>query len=136
MLFIRHALREREGKMAESASRLISRVQNGVTIVQFTDAKVIDQRNINEIGAELTEMVEKGGALQVLINMANVRYLSSAVLGKLISLHKALITRKGVLKLCNIAPPIYEVFEITRLTKVFDIYKTKEEALNAFRLGD
>ena len=122
--------------MAESASRLISRVQNGVTIVQFTDAKVIDQRNINEIGAELTEMVEKGGALQVLINMANVRYLSSAVLGKLISLHKALITRKGVLKLCNIAPPIYEVFEITRLTKVFDIYKTEEEALNAFRLGD
>jgi len=120
--------------MAESASRLISRVDNGVTIVQFTDAKVIDQRNINQIGAELTEMVEEGGALKVLINMTNVRYLSSAVLGKLISLHKALTARKGVMKLCNIAPPIYEVFEITRLTKVFSIYKTEEEALSAFRL--
>ena len=121
--------------MDANASRLMSRVQQGVTIVHFTDAKVIDQRNINLIGSELSQMVEKGGVTRMIVNMDNVVYLSSAVLGKLISLHKALRTNKGALKLCSISPPIYDVFEITRLDKVFDIYRTEGEALDAFRPG-
>ena len=121
--------------MEASSSRLMSRVQDGVTVVHFTDAKIIDQRNINQISAELTQMVETNGVRKMLINMENVRYLSSAVLGKLISLHKALVMNKGALRLCSIAPPIYEVFEITRLNKVFDIHKSEDEAVTAFRLG-
>ncbi len=121
--------------MGTGPSRLVSRVQQGVTVVQFTETKVIDQRNINQIGAELTDMVQKGGVMKMLINMENVRYLSSAVLGKLVSLHKALAERKGKLKLCGVAPGIYEVFEITRLNRVFDMHKTEDEAIEAFRLG-
>ncbi len=62
-------------------------------------------------------------------------HLSSAVLGKLIALHKSLRANKGSLKLCSIAPPVHEVFEITRLDKVFDIHKTETEALDSFRLA-
>ena len=121
--------------MEANSSKLMSHVQQGVTVVHFTDAKVIDQRNINLIGTELTDMVEKSDVRKMLINMENVQYLSSAVLGKLISLHKALRMKKGSLKLCSIAQPIYEVFEITRLDKVFDIYPTENEAMDAFRPG-
>ncbi len=121
--------------MDASPTRLISRVQNGVTVVHFTEAKVIDQRNINMIGSELTKMAESGGVSKMLINMENVEYLSSAVLGKLISVHKTLRLNKGSLKLCGISAPIFEVFEITRLDKVFDIHKAEDEALEAFRLG-
>jgi anti-sigma B factor antagonist len=121
--------------MEATPSRLLSRVQNGVTVVEFTDAKVIDQRNINQIGAELMHLVDAAGVRKMLIDLENVRYLSSAVLGKLISLHKALRANGGQLKLCSIAPPIFEVFEITRLDKVFDIYKNESDALDAFRPG-
>jgi anti-sigma B factor antagonist len=118
--------------MDAHVSRLVTREEQGVTVVHFADTKVIDQRNINEIGAELMEMVESKGVRKMLINMENVHYLSSAVLGKLISVHKALRMDGGVLKLSNIAPPIYEVFEITRLNRVFDIFETEAEALEAF----
>jgi anti-sigma B factor antagonist len=120
--------------MDAKPTRLLSRTQGDVRVVHFADTKVIDQRNINQIGAELMEMVETGGVLKMLINMSNVRYLSSAVLGKLISLHKALRTRTGILKLCNVGDPIYEVFEITRLNQVFDMYDSEDKALEAFRL--
>ena len=116
-------------------SRLMTRTQKGVTVVHFTDAKVIDQRNINQIGAELMKMVEAAGVRRMLINMDNVRYLSSAVLGKLVSLHKALKVNNGEMKLCNIAPTIFEVFEITRLDRVFDIFNSESEALDAFHPG-
>jgi len=114
----------------------MSHVQNGVTIVHFTEAKVVDQQGINLIGAELTKMAESSGVSKMLINMENVRYLSSAMLGKLIALHKTLRTNKATLKLCSIGPAIFEVFEITRLDKVFDIYKSEDEALEAFRLDE
>ncbi|MFW6158396.1 MAG: STAS domain-containing protein [Planctomycetota bacterium] len=118
--------------MEGNASQLTTAVQNGVTVVHFADTKVIDQRNINQIGAELDEMVDDGGVRKMLINMENVRYLSSAVLGKLISLHKKLLTNSGQLRLCSIAAPIFEVFEITRLDRVFNIHESEDEALAAF----
>ena len=121
--------------MSDGPSKLMSRVQQGITIMHFTDTKVIDQRNINQIGAELLDMVQKGGVRKMLINLDTVHYLSSAVLGKFISLHKALRMNKGALKLCNIAPPIFEVFEITRLDRVFDIHKSESDAVEAFRPG-
>jgi anti-sigma B factor antagonist len=42
---------------------------------------------------------------------------------------KKVYEQDGQLKLCNITPKIYEVFKITRLTKIFDIYSDLEAAL-------
>lgn len=117
----------------ETSSKLMSMVVQGVTVVQFTDAKILDQRNINLIGAELMELVEKGNLKRMLLSLENVHYLSSAVLGKLVSLQKALRMNGGTLKLCAIAPSIFEVFTITRLDKVFEIYATEAEAVASFR---
>ena len=36
------------------------------------------------------------------------------------------------LKLCNISPDIMEVFKITRLNRVFDIYDDENSAITAF----
>ena len=55
------------------------------------------------------------------MNFGNVEYLSSAALGKRITLNKKLQAVGGGLILCNIDPQIYEVFEITKLNKVFNI---------------
>jgi anti-sigma B factor antagonist len=36
------------------------------------------------------------------------------------------------MKMCNIRPEIFEVFQITKLNKVFDIRKDEAEAMTAF----
>ena len=41
-------------------------------------------------------------------------------------------THKGRLKMSNIRPEILEVFQITKLNKVFDIRKDEAEAISAF----
>ena len=55
-----------------------------------------------------------------------------AALGKLITMDKKVKAAKGKLRLCCIRPEIYEVFEITRLNKIFDIRGTQEQALEGF----
>ena len=120
--------------MAEQPRRRRLEVEDigEVTVVNFTDRKVLDEQNIQVIGEQLFNLVEEAGRKKILLNFANVEYLSSAALGKLILLNNKLKTAGGRLILCNIDPQIYEVFEITKLNKVFNIQKEEQAALQAF----
>ena len=103
-----------------------------VTVVNFTEKKILDEPNIQAIGEQLFSLVEDSGKKKLLLNFGRVEYLSSAALGKLITLNKKVVTSNGRLALCSIAPQIYEVFEITGLKRVFNIYGDEQEALQSF----
>jgi len=103
-----------------------------VLVVNFIDRKILDEQNIQIIGEQLFGLVDQEGAKKLLLNFGNVEYLSSAALGKLITLNKKLQSAGGRLILCNIDPQIYEVFEITKLDKFFNIQKEEQAALQAF----
>jgi anti-sigma B factor antagonist len=103
-----------------------------VTVVNFVDRRILDEQNIQIIGEQLFSLVDEVGRRKILLNFGNVEFLSSAALGKLIALHKKLQAVGGRLILCNIDPEIYEVFEITRLDKFFNIKKEEQAALQAF----
>ncbi|MDP7670304.1 MAG: STAS domain-containing protein, partial [Alphaproteobacteria bacterium] len=92
---------------------------------------ILDESNIQEMGRELFGLVDQN-RIQILLNFMNVEFLSSAALGKLITLDKKIKTAKGQLKLSNIRPEIYEVFAITRLNKLFDIHDDEADALATF----
>jgi anti-sigma B factor antagonist len=103
-----------------------------VTVVNFVDRRILDEQNIQIIGEQLFSLVDEVGRRKILLNFGNVEFLSSAALGKLIALHKKLQAVGGRLILCNIDDEIYEVFEITRLDKFFNIQKEEQAALQAF----
>lgn len=103
-----------------------------VSIVNFVDRKILDEANIQELGRELFHLVEEEQRKKLLLNFSNVEFLSSAALGKLITLDKKVKKVGGQLKLSNIRPEIYEVFAITRLNRLFDIKDDESDALAAF----
>src|SRR5438477_3552582 len=103
-----------------------------ITVVNFVDKKILDEQNIQVIGEQLFSLVDELGRRKVLLNFGNVEFLSSAALGKLITLNRKLQSAGGKLVLCNIDPQIYEVFEITKLNKLFNIQKEEQAALQAF----
>src|SRR2546423_15697569 len=103
-----------------------------VTVVNFIDRKILDEQNIQKIGEDLFHLVDAENRSKILLNFSNVEYLSSAALGKFITLNKKVQASGGKLVLCNIDPNIYEVFEITRLDRLFNIQKEEQAALQAF----
>jgi anti-sigma B factor antagonist len=116
-----------------AAHRRINVSKTGeVTVVTFTDKKILDEASIQELGAELFALVEHDNRKSMLLNFSNVEFVSSAALGKLITLDRKMKSAKGRLKMCNIRPEIFEVFQITKLNKVFDIRGDEAEALAAF----
>jgi anti-sigma B factor antagonist len=102
-----------------------------VTVVTFNDSKIIDEAEIQEFGQELYDLVEREGRKKIVLNFGNVEFLSSAALGKLIGFDKRVKQHKAELILSNIRPEIYEVFAITKLTKLFVIKDDEADALAA-----
>jgi anti-sigma B factor antagonist len=103
-----------------------------VAVVRFVHSKIVDEVDIQELGEELFSLVEKEGRKAILLNFDDVRFLSSAALGKLIKLDRTVKQHTGKLKLTNIRPEIFEVFTITRLDKLFEIKESEEQALASF----
>ena len=103
-----------------------------ITVVGFRDRKIIEDLSIQELGQELFQLAESEKGKKILLNFSSVDFLSSAALGKLITLDKKVKTNNGVLKLCNIRTEIYEVFAITKLNRLFDIKDDEADALAAF----
>ncbi|MCE9631932.1 MAG: STAS domain-containing protein [Planctomycetia bacterium] len=104
-----------------------------VTVVRFVDKKILDEAGIQELGAELFSLIEHDNRRSMLLNFENVDFLSSAALGKLITLDRKMKSAQGRLKMSNIRPEILEVFQITKLNKVFDIRAEEAEAISAFQ---
>ena len=109
----------------------VSRVGD-VSIVKFLDKKILDETGIQEVGLELFSLVEHDNRKAILLNFADVEFLSSAALGKLITLDRKVKSHKGRLKMSNIRREIYDVFQVTKLNKVFDIHDGEAEAISAF----
>ena len=126
--------KEMERAEEQKKSRLLTRAQGDVMVVHFLDTRILDVVNINQIAEELSDIVEKKNYTRLLLNLTNVEYLSSAVLAKLIGLHKRLKELRGELRVCSVRDSIMEVFRITKLDKVFDIQSTEEEGLARFKV--
>lgn len=103
-----------------------------VTVVRFRDRKIVEDINIQELGTEMFKLIEAEHRNKLVLNFSTVDFLSSAALGKLITLDKKMKAHGGVLKLSNIRPEIYEVFAITKLNRLFDIKDDEADALAAF----
>ena len=104
-----------------------------VLVVGFRQASILDQAVIDQIGLELDQAgLEAAGNRKMLLDFQSVEFMSSAMLGKLIQLHKRCKADKIKLKLCNIAKNPLDVFKITRLDKLFEIHGNAPAALATF----
>jgi len=114
--------------MAAIKPKISVEYTENATIMTFTDERILEERDIQALQESVMSVVEQAEQINLVLDFRNVRFLSSAVLGLLIRVSKKVYERQGKLRLCNIDPKIYEIFRITRLTKVFDICKDLESA--------
>ncbi len=103
-----------------------------LALVRFLDRKIVDPTNIEEVGDELFQLVEKDKFKNVILNFDAVEFLGSAMLNKLIMMDKKVKAAAGKLRLCSLKPEIMEVFTITKLNRVFVIKKNEGDGLKEF----
>ena len=106
--------------------------RNDVLVVRFNHHSIIANTVIEKVGNELLSLVDRADR-KMLLDFRGVRHMSSAMIGKVLLLHKNCGIAKVVLKLCNIDSEIMQAFTSTGPTKVLSIHHTEADALAAFR---
>ena len=118
--------------MTSTVSHIRVQDLNGVKRIEFVERNILDEANIQQIGEEIGRVVDEQNEPKVLISFLNVDHLSSAALGTLITINNKIRGRDGQLRLAEIDPQIYEVFVITKLNKLFQIFDSSEQAMASF----
>src|SRR5215831_8899714 len=90
-------------------------------------------------GGDETEELEQtiktlgeGGNKSLVVNLAETQHLNSTALGVLISANTNYVRRGGLMKLCSVDKRIENIFVITKLSLVFDVYPNEEQAIASF----
>jgi len=116
--------------MAENESDQILHVEprGDVTIVNFNRSRITSEM-IFDFSDEIDNNIRLDSGAKLVVNMANLEWINSSVIGKFIGLLKRSRQSDAHLRLCCVAPEIREIFRITNLDTCFDIDATEEEAL-------
>jgi anti-sigma B factor antagonist len=100
-----------------------------VTVVDIEG--VLDINTVSEFEAILQELFKKK-QYKIVLNMKKLTYISSAGFGVLMSIIKDVRKNRGDIKIANITPEIFKVFDLLELPGLFHILKTEEDAVSEF----
>ena len=92
---------------------------------------VIDTMTASEL-EEVIGSLLKRGRYQLVVDLAGVEYISSAGWGIFISHIKDIQDNDGDLKLANMIPNVYEIYELLEFDNVLKAYKSLDDALSDF----
>lgn len=106
---------------------LNGRTVDGVTIVDFKRGGIRDEREVLRALERLNQHAEEHRNMNLILDLARIEYLSSAGICHMVGLLKKLRLGGGSLRLRSLRPTIHELFEVMRLTQVFDIEETESE---------
>ncbi|MBL8818887.1 MAG: STAS domain-containing protein [Planctomyces sp.] len=118
--------------MGKSDRRIDIEEFDGITVATLLEKKILDEANIEALGQELFALVDKDGRKKIILDFSIVEYLSSAALGKLVTMDKKAKTNGGKVVLCNIQKDILDVFRITQLHRVLVLCSDREDAVKKF----
>lgn len=106
-----------------TSNRITITDATGFILVRFNDRKMVDSLRLDQMAEEAVRAVSLASERKkpLVLDFTGVEFLSSAALDKLILLQGSSKQNNVQLILTGLRTEIKEVFEITRLDRVFDI---------------
>lgn len=111
------------------------KVENNYNISIIKVGGYIDTTTSSELEHHLNDLI-KQGSYNIIIDLSNVDYVSSAGWGIFISEIKGIREHGGDLKLVGMIPEVYEVFELLEFHYILKAFDSLKDAIADFeRLG-
>lgn len=87
-------------------------------VVTVTDSLLVNESSV--LREKILELIKQGN-IHFLFDFSKLNIIDSSGLGVLVSIHKRVKERDGKLIIKGLHGEVKKIFELTRLTKVFDI---------------
>lgn len=72
------------------------------------------------------------GARKIIVDLSECEFIDSTFLGALVVSLKKVTSVGGDLRLVGFQPAVHSMFQLTRMYRVFESYKSREEAIKSF----
>jgi anti-sigma B factor antagonist len=100
--------------------------------IQVLDLKgELDAHTASDLEAAIHKC-QSGGNFQIIVNGADLMYISSAGLGVFMAYIEEIRENGGDLKITNLQPKVFNVFDLLGFPMLFDILDLEEEAVSKF----
>jgi anti-sigma B factor antagonist len=104
-----------------------------VVVATFSMIQINDEANIEELGHELFALVDQFDCHKVVLNLSGVEYITSSVVGKIITMHRKLHRMDGNLIVSELTKGVHDVLSASRLLTYFVVTETQAEAVDSLR---
>lgn len=98
-------------------------------IVRVAVELLTEDVNLEQFGHELFALVEQFGCRRLVVDLEEVRMVTSAGLGKMITLHRKMHRHSGHVAFCRVQPAVEEVLHTSRLITYLQVAPDVESAL-------
>ncbi len=108
-----------------------TRDQNGVVIISLVGR--LDLSNGGKLKEEIKKILSSEKK-SIHLNLKDVEFVNSSGLGALVSIMKEIRIHRGRLTISDLAEYVREIFDITQLSHIFEIFTTEDEAVKSYQL--
>lgn len=118
--------------MAPTSDDIIQlRNDGGVIVAEMTRGAFRDENGVLAALEKLGQAMDNRANLRMVLDLGVVEYMSSAGLGRLVACLKKARAGGGDLILAQVRSEIYELLDLMKLTQIFTVKDTIEEAKEA-----
>jgi anti-sigma B factor antagonist len=109
----------------------VTNLSSGNIVVLEPKGSLIGGDETDDIKNTISRLLKEGNT-KLIVDLGNVDYMNSTALGVLVSTHTSYSKVGGKIKLCNVNKNIQNIFIITKLTLVFDVYDSQKDTIASF----
>lgn len=92
----------------------------------------IKSGNEYELAEKMEKFIKPGQAPKFIVDLKKVPFINSAALGIFLNIFKHVDSLKGRIVFAGLNSDVENLMEITKLSSVFEIFRTVDEALESF----
>lgn len=112
--------------------KIASHIEGDVLILTLKD-EVLDASHTQNFKREVISTIDNAHLYQVIFDLSELKFIDSSGLGSFLFTLRHLNEHGGDLKLTGISTTVRAMFQIVRMHRLFDIFPTVNEAIDAFR---
>jgi anti-anti-sigma factor len=103
--------------------------ESSVKVIELSVSDHVDSAAFDDLNTTLLGLFHPTGQTHWVIDLTNVNYFGSAMLGMMVNIRQQIKNIKGTLVLCNLSPNLLAIFKASALERLFQIARSRREAI-------
>ena len=116
--------------MKVNKTMIMADVTTQQAIVHFIASHIREASDAQRVAGEIEQIAYSYDIQLLVLNFSRLQQMTSAFIGKLITLQKSLEQMDIKLRLCGMTREVEKAFKICKLDKIIPLYRTEKKALS------